>query len=470
MTELTPYLLFDGNCAEAMRFYQSCLGGQLNLLSVGDSPMQANFPAELHQKIVNATLLSGNISISASDWLRADRTRAQGNTVCLYLNSGSYQDTEEHTVDVPRRRETLSCAAVFARRSRKLLLRSTASSLPLLLLTLLGVPSAVASTETSATPLIAYSVFNHSGQNDVWTANVNGGSQQVLGPGSAPLVAPTGTLVAASLQTNEEPLGTGVVLYSTTGASPVQVESLAGESVKPLAFSANAHYLALLVGAAASTTGQANLDVLDVETGLVTDIARGDISGVSFNPAADGELVYARAPAEGPNPRFDLYIWAPGDISPHQITNDGRSLSPVWGPQYIAYDQQYTHGRFHEPGAQIWLRTPAGVAHRLTDAAVGELQYGLTPIAFSASGSRLLAEYGQQDIPEAWIVSVPSGHAHRIKVSGQEITLGAGISADGNSVLMTVNIYRGDALATVPANGGAPKLLVKHGYEPSWSE
>jgi PhnB protein len=27
----TPFLLFDGNCAEVMSFYHSCLGGELTL-------------------------------------------------------------------------------------------------------------------------------------------------------------------------------------------------------------------------------------------------------------------------------------------------------------------------------------------------------------------------------------------------------------------------------------------------------
>ncbi len=30
MINLTPFLLFNGNCAEAMTFYQSCLGGKFN--------------------------------------------------------------------------------------------------------------------------------------------------------------------------------------------------------------------------------------------------------------------------------------------------------------------------------------------------------------------------------------------------------------------------------------------------------
>ena len=30
--KLSPFLLFDGNCAEAMEFYHSCLGGDLSMI------------------------------------------------------------------------------------------------------------------------------------------------------------------------------------------------------------------------------------------------------------------------------------------------------------------------------------------------------------------------------------------------------------------------------------------------------
>jgi len=32
---LTPFLLVDGNCAEGMAFYQSCLGGELTITRLG---------------------------------------------------------------------------------------------------------------------------------------------------------------------------------------------------------------------------------------------------------------------------------------------------------------------------------------------------------------------------------------------------------------------------------------------------
>jgi uncharacterized glyoxalase superfamily protein PhnB len=38
---LMPFLLFDGNCAQAMTFYQGCLGGELTITKVCDSPMKA---------------------------------------------------------------------------------------------------------------------------------------------------------------------------------------------------------------------------------------------------------------------------------------------------------------------------------------------------------------------------------------------------------------------------------------------
>ncbi len=87
--KLTPFLLFDGNCAEAMAFYHSCLGGELIITKVGDSPMKGQHPPEQQNKVVNARLISGAIDISATDWLHPTRTPKQGNTVCLYMSEAT---------------------------------------------------------------------------------------------------------------------------------------------------------------------------------------------------------------------------------------------------------------------------------------------------------------------------------------------------------------------------------------------
>lgn len=92
MTTLTPYLLFDGSCKQAMEFYQSCFGGEMTEIRVKDSPAKEFMPVLQHEKILNARLKSGKVDLSASDWLRPDRTRVQGNAVCLYLSGETAED------------------------------------------------------------------------------------------------------------------------------------------------------------------------------------------------------------------------------------------------------------------------------------------------------------------------------------------------------------------------------------------
>lgn len=90
--KLMPFLLFDGNCGEAMTFYQGCLGGELAITKVGDTPMKAQMPPEQHDKVAFANLKSGLIEFSATDWLHATRTPKQGNTVALYVSGGKYNE------------------------------------------------------------------------------------------------------------------------------------------------------------------------------------------------------------------------------------------------------------------------------------------------------------------------------------------------------------------------------------------
>lgn len=93
MLELCPYLFFDGNCAEAMTFYRSCLGGELSIVKVSDSPMGTGMPPGLADRVLHARLESGAISLAASDWLHQDRRRVPGNTVCCYVEGGSGEET-----------------------------------------------------------------------------------------------------------------------------------------------------------------------------------------------------------------------------------------------------------------------------------------------------------------------------------------------------------------------------------------
>ncbi len=89
MLNLTPFLLFDGQCAEAMTFYQACLGGELVLTRASDTRMKDQVPPQHHDKIINARLKNGAIEFTAADWLHQSRSPKRGNTVCLYLNGGT---------------------------------------------------------------------------------------------------------------------------------------------------------------------------------------------------------------------------------------------------------------------------------------------------------------------------------------------------------------------------------------------
>jgi PhnB protein len=92
MLGVTPFLLFDGNCAEAMQFYQSCFGGDLTLIPLAETPMMAQFPTEQHRKITNAFLRSGAVEFSATDWLHPTRRPLQGNTTAMYVTGNGYTE------------------------------------------------------------------------------------------------------------------------------------------------------------------------------------------------------------------------------------------------------------------------------------------------------------------------------------------------------------------------------------------
>jgi PhnB protein len=93
MLRCTPFLLFDGNCAEAMTFYHKCLGGELTLTKLGDTPMKDMFPKEKWNRLINAHLNNGSIDISATDWMASPTYEPkQGDTYAVFIIGGSYDE------------------------------------------------------------------------------------------------------------------------------------------------------------------------------------------------------------------------------------------------------------------------------------------------------------------------------------------------------------------------------------------
>ena len=79
---LSPYLNFNGNAAEAMRFYQSVLGGELNIQTFGDAGVAQNESEK--NPTVHAALTSNGITLFASDG-RPDLKVVFGDNVHLSL-------------------------------------------------------------------------------------------------------------------------------------------------------------------------------------------------------------------------------------------------------------------------------------------------------------------------------------------------------------------------------------------------
>jgi hypothetical protein len=340
-----------------------------------------------------------------------------------------------------------------------------------------AVSSAPGAVPAPATPVrIAYITGNaHTLLPSVWVADADGQERKKLGLGIAPLVSPNGQSVASDLlSVGPGPdAGPSIAIYSTAGAPVAKYLSLATATAAPLAWSPDSRYLAVGLQSTAlrDIAPRSSLVVIDTVTGAVHTITNGSIAGASFAPDGTDRLVYSRALSLSVNADVNLYVSGPEGAGIKRLTNDRRSLNPLWGPRYIAYDRE--RPRHDGPKYQIWLRSPTGgTPKRLTSIPVEQLAAGLVPVAFSGDGTRLVAEFVGEDTSEAWTVRVPSGRAHRIIVHGEPV-LAAGISRDGFWVLVDELAFENapsfGRVAEIPFTGGPSTVLIGHGAQASWN-
>ncbi|SFQ59588.1 VOC family protein [Hymenobacter arizonensis] len=94
MPQLSPYLSFEGNCREAMTFYQSCLGGELVVQSFAESALADQVPAADGHKVLHSMLTHGSLVLMASDVGGGGPVGSltEGNTVSLCLNCDSPEE------------------------------------------------------------------------------------------------------------------------------------------------------------------------------------------------------------------------------------------------------------------------------------------------------------------------------------------------------------------------------------------
>jgi PhnB protein len=66
--DINTYLMFDGTCAEAIRFYEKVLGGKIvMMMSFGEMPGDMAMSPEAKKRIAHARLQVGDKFLMASD-------------------------------------------------------------------------------------------------------------------------------------------------------------------------------------------------------------------------------------------------------------------------------------------------------------------------------------------------------------------------------------------------------------------
>jgi PhnB protein len=85
MKHIDPYLTFSGNCRQAMTFYKNCLGGELKIQSVGESPLSAKMPAPMKEAVLHASLENKKIRLMGTDCV-SEYGLIKGNSVSLCLH------------------------------------------------------------------------------------------------------------------------------------------------------------------------------------------------------------------------------------------------------------------------------------------------------------------------------------------------------------------------------------------------
>ena len=91
MTQINSYLTFSGNCREAMTFYKECLGGELTLQTIGESPMSDKMPPQMKESILHSSLINGGLVLMGSDMV-SEQGLIKGNAVSLCINCSSEKE------------------------------------------------------------------------------------------------------------------------------------------------------------------------------------------------------------------------------------------------------------------------------------------------------------------------------------------------------------------------------------------
>jgi PhnB protein len=106
--KISPYLSFNGNCEEAMKFYERALGGKLEpVVRFESTPAAEHVPADWRGKVMHSSLTVGDFMVMASDAPPGRQEPMKGITVALNVDKPADADrifkalSEKGTVTMP---------------------------------------------------------------------------------------------------------------------------------------------------------------------------------------------------------------------------------------------------------------------------------------------------------------------------------------------------------------------------------
>src|SRR5947207_3230796 len=92
MKPIVTYLTFNGNCGEAMKFYQRCLNADLHLMPFSEAP--GNPPPEAKDRVMHAAVIKNGVPVvMASDTMPGTPVQ-QGNNFHICLSPDTAEETD----------------------------------------------------------------------------------------------------------------------------------------------------------------------------------------------------------------------------------------------------------------------------------------------------------------------------------------------------------------------------------------
>jgi PhnB protein len=88
--EVSPYLFFNGNCEEALKFYEQTLGAKIeSVIKHEGAPAQEHMPPDWGDKVMHARFRIDDSVVMASDAPPAHYAKPQGFSLSVALNGAA---------------------------------------------------------------------------------------------------------------------------------------------------------------------------------------------------------------------------------------------------------------------------------------------------------------------------------------------------------------------------------------------